>query len=285
MSHFSVAGLQLEISNQDNLSMICDEIDAVVRRFPWLDMVFVGELATYGASAARAQPAGGVAEQAYREVAARNNIWLIPGSLYESEGENVYNTLPVINPAGEIVTRYRKVFPFAPYEAETTPGDGFVVFDVPDVGRIGVCICYDIWFPEVARSLVHMGAEAIICPTMTNTIDRDVEVCLSRSLTAVNQCYFFGLNVAGRLGVGRSIAVGPDADVIYEAGSGHEVITVDMDFERVRRSRERGVLGLCQTLKSFRDNKVSFPAYETGSGGSDAFDALGRLVVPARKLD
>jgi predicted amidohydrolase len=49
----------------------------------------------------------------------------------------------VINPQGEIVTKYRKMFPWLPYEAGTEPGTEFCIFDVPDVGRFGLSICYD----------------------------------------------------------------------------------------------------------------------------------------------
>ena len=282
MSHFVVAGLQLDASYQNNLRMLQGEIEAMLHRSTKLDMVVLGELATYGSKPATAQPAGGEAEQAYQALAARLGIWLIPGSLFEKEGDATYNTALVINPDGEIVARYRKIFPFTPYEASTTPGDDFVVFDVPDVGRIGLCICYDIWFPEVARTLAWMGAEFIVCPTMTNTIDREMELCLARSTAAVNQCYIMSLNVTGPLGVGQSIAVDPHGSVIHQAGSGREVIEMNIDFDEVRRSRESGVLGLCQTLKSFRDNTVPFPPYQENAE-SPYLKALGPISGPDRE--
>jgi len=282
MSHFAVAGLQLEASNQNNLYMLQSEIEATLRRSPELDMVVLGELATYGSKPSTAQPAGGEAEQAYQDMAARLGIWLIPGSLFEKDGDANYNTAPVINPNGEVIARYRKVFPFTPYEAATTPGDGFVVFDVPDVGRVGLCICYDIWYPEVARTLAWMGAEFIVCPTMTNTIDREVELCLARSTAAVNQCYVMSLNVTGPLGNGQSITVDPHGTVMHQAGAGQELIEINVDFDEVRRSRESGVLGLCQTLKSFRDNTVPFPPYQENAE-SPYLDALGPVCVPNKE--
>ena len=73
-----------------------------------------------------------------------------------------------------------------------------MVFDVPSVGRFGVSNCYDMWFPETTRTLAAMGAEVILHPSMTNTIDRDVELAIARTNAAINQCYFFDINVAGR---------------------------------------------------------------------------------------
>jgi predicted amidohydrolase len=281
MSQFAVGGLQLEVSHQNNLYMVQSEIESALRRLPWLNMVVIGELASYGSMPSTAQLAGGEADEAYRALARKLGIWLIPGSYFERDGDAVYNAAPVINPDGDIVARYRKIFPFAPYESGTTPGQGFVVFDVPGAGRIGLCICYDIWFPEVARTLAWMGAELILCPTMTNTIDRDVELCLARATAAVNQCYVMNINVAGNLGVGQSITVDPHGSVMHQAGGTKELISLDVDFDQVRRSRDRGVLGLCQTLKSFRDSGVKYPPYESGASSS-YLDALGPIKMPEK---
>jgi predicted amidohydrolase len=282
MSHFGIAALQLDLSSQDNLYLIQNEIEAAVARFPWVEMFILGELATFGPSTSRAQATGGEVEQSYCELAQKHGIWLIPGTFFERRGEDIYNTALVINPAGEIVKRCHKMFPFMPYEKGVTPGEEFPVFDVPGVGRFGVAICYDQWFPEFIRSLTCQGAEVILCPTMTNTIDRDVELSIARANAATNQCYFFNINVAGKLGFGRSIVVGPDGNVIHQAGNGHEVITIDTDLGHVRRTRQRGLQGLCQTLKSFRDAPVPFSAYAEDAGKNEVLAELGELRLPVR---
>ncbi len=283
MSHFAIAGLQLEISAQDNLYLIQKEIESLTKTFPWVNMVVLGELSTYGPGTAHAQRLPSEAEQFYCEMAEKHQLWLIPGSLFERAEDKIYNTCPVINPQGEVVERYRKMFPFYPYEKGVSPGDNFVVFDVPDVGRFGVSICYDQWFPEISRTLAWMGAEVILCPTMTNTIERDLELSIARTNAAVSQAYFFNINVAGSVGKGRSIVVGPDGQVIYQAGEGTEVIPVEVDLAHVKRVRERGLLGLGQTLKSFRDSKVVFPPYVEGSEKSEALSNLGALSMPKRE--
>jgi len=280
MSHFSIAGLQLELSDQDNFYVIQKEIEKVKKTFPWVDMIILSELSTFGTSTAHAQSMPGEAEQLYCDLAQKNNIWLIPGSLFERHDGKVYNTAPVINPQGEVVKRYRKMFPFYPYEKGVEAGEEFVVFDVPNVGRFGVSICYDQWFPETSRTLAWMGAEVIICPTLTGTIDRDLELSIARTNAIVSQAYFFNINVAGRMGNGQSIVVGPDGKVIHQAGENFEIIPVEIDLEHVRRVRERGVLGLGQTLKSFRDSKVVFPPYVQGCEGSAALQSLGELKKP-----
>jgi len=282
MSQFGIAALQLDLSNQDNLYLVQNEIETAVARFPWIDMIILGELATFGSSPSRAQPQGGEAEQSFCELAQKLGIWLVPGTLFERRGEDILNTALVINPAGDIVVRYNKMFPFVPYEQGITPGTDFPVFDVPGVGSFGLCICYDQWFPELVRSLACQGAEVILCPTLTNTIDRDVELAIARANAAINQCYFFSINVAGNLGLGRSIVVDPDGNILHEAGNGREIITIDVDLDHVRRARDRGLHGLCQPLKSFRDAPVSFPAYARKPTDFPALAELGELKMPDR---
>ena len=282
MAYLSMAALQLELCVEDNLSLIEKEIDLVKKRFPWVQMVVLPELCTFGPNPNLAVGMPGEIENCFREAALKNDLWLIPGSIFERHGQDVYNTAPVINPQGEVVARYRKQYPFLPYEKGVSAGDEFVVFDIPGAGRIGLIICYDMWFPETVRTLAWMGAEAIICPSLTNTIDREVELAIARSNAATNQLYFLNLNSAGRLAVGQTIFVGPDGQIIHQAGVGREIITVEMDFTHVRRVRERGLHGLCQTLKSFRDHEVEFPPYRNAQADPGAFGKLGPLEVPGR---
>lgn len=280
MSRFSIAALQLELQNGNNLDRLDQEIDSACRRFPWLDMIVIGELAAYGSRIAQAEAAEGNAEQRMCEAARRNQVWLVPGSYFEKKTGKIFNTAPVISPSGEIIARYRKLFPFLPYESEVTPGNEFVVFDVPDVGRFGLSICYDMWFPETTRTLAWMGAEVILHPSMTNTIDRDAELAIARANATINQCYFIDINVAGDLGLGRSAVYGPGGEIIHVAGSGREVIAAELDLEAVRSARQRGWLGLTQPLKSFRDSVVEFPQYALASRRSSYLDALGVLSMP-----
>jgi predicted amidohydrolase len=279
MSYLAIAGLQLELGAEDNLSTVEQEIDLVKKRFPWIQMIVLPELCTYGANTELAVELPGEVENCFREAAKRNDVWLIPGSIFERRGGKIFNTAPVINPAGKVVARYSKQYPFLPYEKGVARGDNFVVFDVPGVGKVGLMICFDIWHPEMARQLAWMGAEAIIVPTLTNTIDRHVELSIAKATAAINQSYIVNINNAGRLGNGQSIVVGPDGNVVHQAHSAREIITVELDFNQVRRVRERGAHGLIQTLKSFRDADVTYPVYQENAGPG-AFKKLGALKLP-----
>jgi predicted amidohydrolase len=275
--------MQLNLSAEhDNVGYMRKRLGLLMHIYPWVQMVVFSELAAFGPSPQRAQRLPGPVEDEFRGMATQHQIWLIPGTLFEKAGEKVYNTLPVISPSGEIVGRYRKMFPFRPYELGVDAGEEFLVFDVPEAGRFGVSICYDMWFPETSRTLAAMGAEVILHPTMTTTLDRDVELSIARATAAQQQCFFIDINGAGDSGSGRSIIVGPYGDVLHQAGHPEEMIPLEIDIDRVRRSREVGLRGLGQPLKSFRDRNVHFAVYDQQRFPSPTLEALGPLQKPHR---
>lgn len=283
MRPFGVAGLQLELPGADNVDLIAAEIAATKRVYPWIDMIVLGELCWFGPDLGGAQPLPGPLEARIREVARTSNVWLAAGSLYERDGDRIYNTCPVINPAGEVVARCRKLYPFTPYEQGVASGDAVTVFEVPGVGRFGVSICYDMWFPETLRSMAWLGAEVILHPSMTTTIDRDVETAIARAGAATNQVYFVDLNVAG-IGCGRSGVYGPGGEVIHQASIGREIICVELDLDYVARVRDRGWHGLGQVLKTYRDGAIDYPPYAQGAQASEALARLGPVVYPVAGL-
>lgn len=283
MRPFAIAGLQLNISGrQSNLAHITDRIEMLMYLYPWVQMVVLSELATFGGWTGHATPLPSETEDAYRTIAARHKIWLLPGSLYEKTATGIYNTAPVINPDGVVIARYRKMFPFMPYETGVEPGVEFCVFDVPDVGRFGVSICYDMWFPETSRTLAVLGAEVILHPTLTPSIDRVVELSIARATAAINQCFVVDINGVGDGGNGRSIFMAPSGDILYEATGHEEMLPIEIDLERVQRTREVGLKGLGQPLKSFRDRKVDFEVYRRDSGMDAYLKQLGPLERMAR---
>lgn len=280
MTKFSIAGLQLSLGVGDNMAEISKQLTVMKARFPWVDMAVLSELSPHGPLATNAEAMPGPTENKFCDLAQRLGIWLVTGSIYEKAGDKIYNTASVIDPSGNVVGRYRKMYPFLPYEKDIAAGDDFLVWDVPGVGRFGLSICYDMWFPETTRTLAWMGAEVIIHPTLTNTIDRDLELTLARANAITNQCYFFDINGGGDLAYGQSIIVGPEGDVIHQAGRGTELMPVQVDFERVRHTRREGIRNFGQPLKSFRDGPANFPAYSDGPANSLSLRALGKLEVP-----
>ena len=190
------------------------------------------------------EPLDGPRGQALSALAQELGIWLIPGSVVElGEDGAVYNTAVVYNPQGELVTRYRKAFPWRPYEAACR-GLEFVTFDIPEMGRIGLSICYDAWFPEVSRHLAWMGAELIVNVVQTPTTGRRQEIPINIANAIVNQVWVASVNGAAPTALGRSLLVDPEGLVTVETAGPEDVTLVSVvDFDRVPAVRKYGTSG------------------------------------------
>jgi formamidase len=288
---FGIAGVQMSVVPWDpaaTIDRMTEIVTQVAATLPWVQMLVFPELVVSGvaqfAPARTSEPWRQSAESVpgpltdrLCELAGRTRKWLIPGSLYEVYEGSIFNTALVISPQGKIIARYRKMFPWLPFESESTPGDEFCVFDIPEVGRFGLCICYDGWYPEVVRTLAWMGAEVILHPTLTATSDRALELVLSQANAIFNQCYFVDINGIGPWGGGQSLLVDPAGRVLQRAGEHDTVLTELLDLDQVRRTREFGTLGLCQTWKQLRDFPGRFPIYEGRMREGRIFTGLGPL--------
>jgi formamidase len=288
---FGIAGIQMSVvpwepaATLDKMESI---VDQVKENFPWVQMIVFHELVVSGAAifvpASSSEPWRKIAEPIpgplsarLCELARRVKKWIIPGSMYEVDGPAIYNSAIVISPEGKIAAKYRKMFPWLPYESETTAGDQFCIFDIPEVGRFGLCICYDAWFPEVIRTLAWMGAEVILHPTLTPTSDRSAELILTQANAIFNQCYVVDINGIGPWGGGRSLIVDPEGRVLQQAGEHDKVLTELLNMDQVRKTREYGTFGLCQTWKQLRNFPGKFPIYQDNIATGQIYKNLGEL--------
>jgi predicted amidohydrolase len=282
MTPFAVAGIQMHIGMSRNLDVMKARLDVLMHLYPWVQMVVFSELAANGPNLAAAQPTGGAYEAEFQDWARRHRIWLIPGSLFEKRDGVIHNMTPVIDPQGEVVARYRKMFPFTPYEEGVEPGAEFCVFDVPGAGRFGLSICYDIWFPEVQRTLTSMGAEVILNPSLAHFMDREADLAIAQASAAMFQAWVFHINGLAVGGTGRSMIADASGRVLHQAGYQEEFMPIEIDFDAIRRQRERGIRGLGQPLKSFRDSRVDFSVYDRKRFDHAYLGSLGKLEKPAR---
>jgi predicted amidohydrolase len=254
-----------------------DELTGLLADFPATRLVVYPEYNTCGVSGdpeqrreayeALAEPLDGPRVTALRAIARDAGVWLLPGTVPErGDDGGLYNTAVVIDPQGEVAASYRKIFPWRPFEP-FKPGDRFVVFDLPGAGRVGLGICYDIWYPEVARQLAWLGAEVLLFPAQTSTCDRAQELVLARAAAIANQTFVVSINAAAPVGTGQSIVVDPEGLVRTQAPSEAPAILTDViDLDDVERVRTYGTCGLNRLWSQFRpdDAVLDLPAY----GGS-----------------
>ena len=282
----SIAGLQLKkdfVYEDRNLQNFIKVAKIQKARFPWIDLIFTGELflQPFGSDGFKstALPIPNDLTDKLSELAKNLECWLHPGSFMEKADSKYYNTSLVFNPDGEIIAKYRKIYPWMPHE-DIDWGEEFVTFDIPEIGRIGIIICYDLWFPEIIRTLTWMGAEVILQPSLTNTSDRYAELILIQAQAIMFQCYFMNINTICPQGGGESIFADPEGRILKKTGTNESVMTEIIDLERVSYYRQHGFNGLNPLWKSFRDSPLQgkFPPYENISKG-DVFKRIGKLKL------
>ena len=216
----------------------------------------------------------GPSTKLYCELAKKCGV-VIVASLFEKRAPGLYhNTAVVIESNGEIVGKYRKMhIPDDPAYYEKfyfTPGDlGFHPIQT-SVGKLGVLVCWDQWYPEAARLMAMQGAEMLIYPTAIGYADNDTPeeqqrqrmawqtvmrghaVANGLPVIAVNRVGFERLRVgeqgsgmsdpsgqtAGIQFWGTSFVAGPQGEIIYEASTDdEESIVVEMDMDRSEQVR------------------------------------------------
>jgi len=280
MKPLSIAAIQLNLARKDNYTLLESKAREAVYRFPWLEMLVFSELAVGGAGASNATFFLSEYLDKLKELAKELDVWLIPGSFYEETEAGTFNTTPVIDNKGDLVTKCRKLYPFLPYETGVAAGNEVCVFEIPGSGKVGIHICYDLWFPETSRALALKGAEVILHPSLTDTCDRDVERAMVKATAAQQQCYYIDVNAGGEQGVGLSLIAGPDGEILHDALAGEEFMLVEVDFDRVRRCRKRGLKGLGQPIKSYRDDPKLHLSEVTDT---DYLNKLGHLEVAKKE--
>ena len=280
MKTLSIAAIQLNLARKDNYTLLESKAKEAVYRFPWLEMLVFSELAVGGAGASNTTFFLSEYLDKLKELAKELDVWLIPGSFYEETEEGTFNTTPVIDNKGDLVTKCRKLYPFLPYETGVAAGNEVCVFEIPGSGKVGIHICYDLWFPETSRALALKGAEVILHPSLTDTCDRDVERAMVKATAAQQQCYYIDVNAGGEQGVGLSLIAGPDGEILHDALAGEEFMLVEVDFDRVRRCRKRGLKGLGQPIKSYRDDPKR---HLSEVSDTDYLNKLGDLEVAKKE--
>lgn len=257
MSKIKVGLIQMKVKDKkdDNLHKAAKLIDKIGKED--VDMVVLPEMFSCPYNTKNfpiyAEEEGDYSYKFLSEVSKRNNIYLIAGSIPEKEGSNIYNTSYVFNRQGEKIAKHRKIHLFDIdiknkqrfRESDTlSAGDKVTVFD-SEFGKIGLCICYDFRFPELARLMVDKGAKAIIVPASFNMTTGPAHWdIMFRSRAIDNQVYTIGCSPArdydySYISYGHSLIVSPYGDILCELDEKENFITYDIDLDYVDEIREQ----------------------------------------------
>ncbi|SVB49090.1 uncharacterized protein METZ01_LOCUS201944 [marine metagenome] len=271
-----IACFQFELEKNNNFNLIENKLSDFFKNNQ-VDLIVLNELAVGGAGALEEKYYIENYINYFQKLANTENTWIIPGTFYEKINDCIFNVAPVINSNGEVVKKAIKMFPWLPYEENVSPGNDVCIFDYPNFGSIGVHICYDLWFPESARMMALNGALLIINPTLTPTIDREVETIMARSTAVQQQLYYVNVNSSGDQGCGMSIAVDPNGEIIHKSENHEDIFIIEISNQLVNESRKNGMYNLGQPLKSFRDHPSFKNSYKIHN---EYLQSLGELKKP-----
>jgi N-carbamoylputrescine amidase len=190
---------------------------------------------------------------AMQALAADLKVW-IPTSFFELDGPHHYNSLAMVGPEGKVAGVYRKShIPDGPgYEEKFyfRPGNtGFKVWDGPDRTTLGVGVCWDQWYPEIARAMMLMGADVLFYPTAIGSEPHDTSLDTARlwrrAMVGHAVSNAVPIVAANRVGVehgqtfyGTSFIADERGDILAELDREEEgVIVASLDLARVKRHR------------------------------------------------
>jgi formamidase len=197
----------------------------------------------------------------YQQICRNHGCYIQTGSFLEADPEFpdvVFNSTVLVGPDG-VLSKYRKVNPWIPWELHASPHDlpdyqaePFPVVDT-DIGRLGVAICYDWLFPEAIRQIAFNGAEILIrvsayMDPWGATPPMDWWTLFNRARAAENTAYVVAANQGASMShyppfswPGGSMVVDYDGRVLAQAdaGPGEKVVVAPIDIAALRHERER----------------------------------------------
>ncbi|XP_011504692.1 PREDICTED: omega-amidase NIT2 [Ceratosolen solmsi marchali] len=195
----------------------------------------------------------GETSMALSNAAKKNEIYVIGGTIPEREGDILFNTCTVWNPEGKLIAKHRKMHLFdidiknkiTFRESETlSPGETLTTFDALG-SKIGIGICYDIRFEEMARLYRNRGCNILVYPAAFNMTTGPLHwSLLQRSRANDNQLYVACVSPArsqgaGYIAWGHTQLTSPWGEVLAELNADEDMIVKDIDLKVVDEVREQ----------------------------------------------
>ncbi len=220
-------------SPEKNLKFYAEKIDLAGKERA--DVVCLGEAINYVSTRLHpsdvAESIPGPSTAILGEAAQRNHLWVVT-SLYERDGNRLYNTGVLIDREGRLAGRYRKThLPEAEVLNGVTPGSEYPVFQT-DFGTVGIQICWDNFFPEVARNLALQGAEIIFTPIWGDPREDSYDWDIVARARAIDNAVHF---VAAIYAPDRSLIVDPGGHILADTKGRETLATAVINLDTRRQ--------------------------------------------------
>lgn len=254
---FRLALIQLAVSasKSDNLANAALKIKEAAKKGAKIVALPECFNSPYGTSyfSEYAEEIPGNSTEVLSKAAKENNIFLVGGSLPESKNGKLFNTCPIFNPAGEMIATHQKVHLFdidVPgkirfKESETlSPGSKLTNFDTPFC-KIGVGICYDIRFAEMAQIYAKNGCKLLIYPGAFNMTTGPAHwELLQRARAIDNQLYVATISparceTASYVAWGHTTVINPWGEVVSTTEHAEDIVYADIDIGYVDEVRNQ----------------------------------------------
>lgn len=186
------------------------------------------------------------------KLAKKHKVYILAGSIPEKEDSKIYNTSYLFNTDGEIIAKHRKMHLFDIdvkgkiyfKESDTlTPGNQFTIAETT-FGKIGIGICYDVRFPQLAQINVSKGAKLLFYPGAFNMTTGPAHwELLFRARALDNQVFCVGVapalnETASYHSYGHSIVVNPWGEVVCQLGQKEELKIIKINLNEIEKVRE-----------------------------------------------
>ena len=200
-----------------------------------------------------AESDGGTVYRFLSELARDRRMYVIGGSVPELDDEKLYNTSYVFDRSGALIGKHRKVHLFdidiegGQYYKESdvlSPGEKMTVFDT-EYGKMGVCICFDIRFPDLFTSMRDAGVKMVFVPADFNMTTGPAHwEILFRSRALDQQIFMLGCAAArdenaSYVAYGHSILTDPWGRIVKELGSEEGILAAQIDLAAVESVRQQ----------------------------------------------
>lgn len=192
-----------------------------------------------------AEPLDGPFVSGLAQAAREQGIYVVCG-VYESiEGDQdrAYNTTVFFNRSGELIKAYRKthLYDAFSYIESDYIAAGNTPYEIieTEFGKIGLIVCYEVRFPEIARQFALQGADLLFVPAgwVAGPMKEDHWETLVRTRAIENTMFVCAADQVGNIFAGRSMIVDPMGVIVASAGEEETLLVAELDLDRIQRVR------------------------------------------------